>query len=212
MTAPLRPHLDELLPVVRRAAALDPDALIRLRVTGSTITVLAALPFRVLVSRAVTVPAAVDPLDITVGAASLVSWADDPAAPEPARRDGEWRGALPPVSGWQRLDRIPDAVVRDLVRSGALALKDAAAREGLPGAQPRAEVADALLDAVVLTVTGDAASRSAGVTLRTVSALVRMGFVPRGSEVTVDVAGRWTRVSGTYGAAYAEAPGLMLLR
>ena len=210
MIAALRPHLAELAPVVRRAVALDASAIVRLRADESTLSVFVTLPFKVLVSR--TVPVATSPLaaDITVSGGELLAWVEDDG-PEPAARDVDWRGALPPRDGWRRLERVPDDVVRPLIRAGALALKDAAAREGVPGAQPRAEVADALLDSVVLTVSDDAGT-TARVQLRTVSSLVRMGFVPRGSSVTIDVAGRWTRVSGEFGSAYAEAPGGLNLR
>jgi hypothetical protein len=78
----------------------------------------------------------------------------------------------------------------------------------VPGAQPRAEVADALLDSVVLTVS--AGDRSAPVTLRTLSAVTRLGFLPRGSYIAVDVAGRWIRVAAAYGSVYAERAGLGL--
>ena len=92
-----------------------------------------------------------------------------------------------------------------LVRQGALTLKEAAAREGVPGAQPRAEVADALLDSTVLTVTDS--DRTADVTLRALSALTRMGFLPRGGRARIDIAGRWIRVVGEYGTVYLERPG-----
>ena len=112
---------------------------------------------------------------------------------------------MPPGAGWSRVDTVPDDVVRGLVRSGALALKEAAAREGVPTAQPRAEVADALLDSVVLTV--DGGGRHAEVTLRPLSALTRMGFLPRGSHAAVDVAGRWTRVVGRVRIDLLRDPG-----
>jgi len=92
------------------------------------------------------------------------------------------------------------------VRSGAIALKDAAAREGVPGAQPRAEVADALLDSTVLTV-DDEHGATAEITLRALSALTRMGFLPRGGQAHIDVAGRWIRVVGGYGTVLIERPG-----
>jgi hypothetical protein len=79
----------------------------------------------------------------------------------------------------------------------------------VPGAQPRAEVADALLDAVVLTATDDAGTR-AEVTLRAVSALTRMGFLPRGGAAHVDVAGRWVRLAAEYGSVFLERPGQTL--
>ncbi len=197
--------LAELAPLVRRAAGLDPLTLIRVRQDGPAATAFVALPFAVLAGRSVSLeqPAAV--ADATYGAAELIAWLDDPALDEPTRRDAEWRGGLPPGGDWQRLDVIPDAVIRDLVRSGALTLKEAAAREGVPGAQPRAEVADALLDSVVLQV-ADATS-AAEITLRMVSALTRMGFLARDSHASVDVTRRWVRLAGRYGSVYAERRG-----
>jgi hypothetical protein len=100
--------------------------------------------------------------------------------------------------------------VRPLVRAGALTLKEAADREGLPGAQPRAEVADAVLDSVVLTV--EEGNARAEVTLRALSALTRMGFLPRGGAVHVDVAGRWIRLAAPYGSVYLERPGGLTLQ
>jgi len=201
----LRAHLAELAPVLRRAVNLDASALARIRAGSQTVSVFVTLPFRVLVSRTIAIDADVT-LDATMNASDVLAWLDDPDAAVPRPRDEQWRGALPPRTGWRRLDAVPDDVVRNLVRSGALALKEAAEREGVPGAQPRAEVADALLDAVVLTVSDDAGA-IANIELRTISSLVRMGFVPRGSQVTVDRSGRWTRVSGEYGSAYAAERG-----
>jgi len=203
--ARLRPYLAELTPVVRRSVALDDGSLARIRSASRTVSVFVTLPFRVLVSRTVAVDAYIT-TDTTVRAADLLAWLDDPAAPVPEPHDEQWRGALPPRTGWQRLDEVPDEVVRNLVRTGALTLKSAAEREGVPGAQPRAEVADALLDSVVLTVS-DHAGTTARIDLRTISSLVRMGFVPRGSHIAVDRAGRWTRISGEYGSAYAMERG-----
>jgi ornithine carbamoyltransferase len=79
-------------------------------------------------------------------------------------------------------------------------------REGVPGAQPRAQVADALLDATVLTVS-DGSGTSAEITLRALSALTRMGFLPRGGSIRVDTAGRWVRVVARYGTVYLERSG-----
>jgi hypothetical protein len=200
----VREILRELLGVVRRVATLDPRAVVRIRVESPTATVFARLPFAILVSRSVEYAGA-GVVDTTVGAAGLLAWLDEGHATEPQPRDAEWRTGLPPHSGWQRVDTVPDDVVRSLVRHGALALKDAAQREGVPGAQPRADVADALLDSVVLTVSGKE-TPTAEITLRALSALTRMGFLPRGSHIAVAVAGRWTRVAGEYGSVYSERP------
>jgi hypothetical protein len=206
LSADDRDRLAELAPLLRRAATLDPRGVARLRADDRLVTVLVRLPFAVLVSRTVEVSTArSEPLDLTVRATELIAWFDGEAGP-PAPRDSEWRSGLPPARGWQRLDTVPDDVVRDLVRRGAETLRDAAVREGVPGAQPRAAVADALLDSTVLTVT-DEADHSAEVTLRALSALTRMGFLPRGGPAHVDVAGRWVRVVGEYGTVHLERPG-----
>jgi hypothetical protein len=203
-----REVLDELAPLARRAAGLDGRTLARIRSTGQAVTVLVRLPFGVLVSR--TLCAQQPALDATVRAADLVSWLDGHVVAEPESRDAEWRGASPPPRGWQRLDTVPDDVVRPLVRTGALTLKEAAEREGVAGSQPRAEVADALLDSVVLTVEGQ--GHRADVTLRALSAVTRMGFLPRGGAVHVDVAGRWIRLAAAYGSVYLERPGGLALK
>jgi hypothetical protein len=199
-----RAAVAELAPVVRRGADLEPRGLARLRLTGEAATVLVRLPFGVLVSRTVTAPHRVEPLDLTVRAADLLGWLD--GAGVPPARDLEWRAGLPPATGWRRIETIPDQVIRSLVRTGALALKDAAAREGVPDAQPRAEVADALLDSVVLTATDDSGAR-AELTLRAVSGLTRMGFLPRGGHAYVDAAGRWVRLVAEYGTVHIERQG-----
>jgi hypothetical protein len=205
-----RAELAELAPVLRRAVTLDPAGLARLRASADQLSVLVRLPFGVLVARTIGTTRPHAALDVTVRADQLLGWLDDEQSPEPERHDSAWRAGLPPPRGWRRIDTVPDDVVRGLVRSGAQALKDAAAREGVPGAQPRAEVADALLDSVVLTVSATDAAPGTPITLRLLSALTRMGFVPRGSHVAVDVAGRWTRVAAEYGSVYAERPGLGL--
>jgi hypothetical protein len=200
-----REAVDELAPLVRRVVDLDRSALVRLRGTGSRLTALVRLPFGVLAARTVDVSAAEDEVDTTVGGAELLAWVDGERADPPESRDSQWRGGSPPTAGWQRIDRVPDSDIRPLVRSGALILKGAAEREGVPGAQPREAVADALLDSVVLTVSD--AAHEVGITLRTLSALTRMGFLPRDSHAAVDVSGRWIRVAAAYGSVYAERPG-----
>ena len=205
LTADDRAAVTELAPVVRRGADLEPRGLARVRLIGETATVLVRLPFGVLVSRTVTAARRDADADVTVRSAELLAWLDG-GSDMPEARDLEWRAGLPPPSGWRRIETLPDDVIRGLVRTGALALKDAAEREGVPGAQPRAEVADALLDSVVLTAT-DESGASAQLTLRAVSALTRMGFLPRGGHAYVDAAGRWVRLVAEYGTVYLERPG-----
>lgn len=202
--------LDELAPMLRRAAALDERSLTRIVTGTATVTGLVRLPFDVLVGRTLRLPADADRHagDHSVLARELLAWIDGGDAP-PAPRDADWRGGIPPITGWKRVDTVPDHVIRRLVRSGARTLTDAAAREGLPGAQPRAEVAAALLDSVVLTVSSTSGER-VELTLRLISATTRMGFLPHGSHLAVDIAGRWLRVAARYGSGYAERPGLKL--
>jgi hypothetical protein len=205
-----RGSLTELAPVLRRALSLDPRSLARFRFVGESAAVLVRLPFGVLVSRRVRSAGRAEPLDVTVRADEALRWTDDPNSGVPERRDEEWRTGLPPAKGWRRLDTVPDNVIRPLVRGGAVALKDAAAAAGLPGARPRAEVADALLDSTVLTVRDEVGNR-AEVSLRGLSALTRMGFLRRGGHAHVDIVGRWIRVVGEFGTVYLERPGHGLL-
>jgi hypothetical protein len=202
-----RAALAELVPVLRRAVELDARSVARLRFDTGSATALVRLPFGVLVSRTVEAGPRPAPLDITARATEFVAWLD--AGPEPEPRDLDWRSGLPPATGWHRIETVPDDVIRNLVRTGARALKDVAEREGMPGAQPRAEVADALLDSVVL-IADDGAGGIAEITLRVLSALTRMGFLPRGGHAYIDIAGRWIRVVARYGTVYLERPGQTL--
>lgn len=200
-------HVTGLAPLARRVAALDPRGLVRIRLGGGTAAAYARLPFGVLVGRAVSLGWAGAGTEFVARACELISWLDGDVD-EPPRRDLEWRGALPPARGWRRIETVPEGVVRDVVGKGAATFRQAAAREGVPGARLRAEVADALLDSVVLgAAQGDL---HAEVTLRAVSALTRMGFLPRGSYVAVDVCGRWLRLAAEYGSVYVERPGMAL--
>jgi hypothetical protein len=208
--------LAELAPLVRRVADLDAGCAVRLRLQQGSVTAFARLPFGVLVARTVSAEAITPAADATVRAAELLGWLDGEQPDPPPDRGAEWSGGVPPVTGWQRIETVPDTAIRPLVRTGALTLKEAAAREGLPNRQPSRAVSNAVLDAVVLTVTADTAAAdgtrpSAEVTLRSLSALTRMGFLARGSEAHIDVCGRWTRVAGTYGSVYAESAGGLAL-
>ncbi|MGH8862122.1 MAG: hypothetical protein ACRDVG_12975 [Jatrophihabitantaceae bacterium] len=196
------------MPLVRRAVDLDSSTLVRLRRRGDRTSALVRLPFGVLAGRTVAGEGAGPDLDATVRGRDLLAWIDGETDDTPASRDADWRGAAPPATGWRRIDTVPDTDIRPLVRAGALTLKEAAAREGVPGAQPREAVADALLDSIVLTVSDE--SGSVGVSLRTLSALIRMGFLPLDSPAAVDVTARWIRVAAAYGSVYAERPGLGL--
>jgi hypothetical protein len=195
----------DLASFLGRLGALDPAAVVRLRSAAERVTAYARLPFGVLVSR--TVAGVADPTDVTVGAGDLLTALDRGAPPGavawPARRDREWRAALPPVDGWVRLDSVPGDVVLKLVRAGRDALR------AVP-AGATAAAGESLLDHESLTVTG--AGHTAALPLRVLGSLTRMGFVGDGREpVVVSVAAGWTRLAGAYGSAYQHTvPGLAL--
>ena len=199
-----------------RVTALDPGALVRLRDSGGRVTGYARLPFGVLVSR--TVAGSVRPVDVTVAAADLLAALEPPhgrggEVALPASRDVEWRAALPPLSGWQRLDEVPGDVVRSLVRAGAETLR------AVP-ASAAASAGESLLDHEALTVS--AAGRTVAVPLRVLTALARMGFLGAGAGAGVGVgasaggraggsgadvvvfsaAGGWVRLAAAYGSAF----------
>jgi hypothetical protein len=211
MTSPLvdaRPQLAGVTPLVRRAGALDPRTVVRIVLDTRAIAAYVRLPFDVLVGRTVAVRWDGARIDCAVRGQELIRWLDGEVDVPPSRRDTEWRGAVPPNVGWRRVETIPDDVVRDVVRKGASTFREAAEREGVPGARPRADVADALLDSVVLTAVNG--PMRAEVTLRSISALTRMGFLPEGSHAAVDICGRWLRIAARYGSAYAERPGMAM--
>jgi len=195
----------DLASFLGRLVALDPAAVVRLRSVGARVTAYARLPFGVLVSR--TVSGDADPADVTVGAGDLLTALDRGGRPDavawPARRDMDWRAALPPVEGWVRLDSVPGDVVLKLVRAGRDTLR------AVP-AGAAAAAGESLLDHESLTVTG--AGRTAALPLRVLGSLTRMGFLGDGGEpVVVSVAAGWTRLAGAYGSAYQHTvPGLAL--
>jgi hypothetical protein len=196
----LRAELADFAPMAERALSADSGTLIRLRAAlaagpGQELGVIAGfvrLPYDVLAGRAIA--ARVDEAcDVTYSAADFLSWLDadgEPYAAEPARHDARWLTGLPPRSGWRRIEVVPDQAIREVVRSGALLARDATSR---PEQQ-------ALLDSIVLTVSDE--GHSVQVPLGPLSALTRMGFLPRGSEAVVDTAPGWIRVAAAYGSTY----------
>ena len=215
----------DLASFLGRVVALEPAAVVRLRAAGDRVTGYVRLPFSVLVSR--TVAGTADPPDVTVGAADLLHALDPVGSgtsgacpvgaglvgtgaaaagvPWPARRDMDWRAALPPIAGWQRLDAVPGDVIRTLVRAGRDALRAVPAGSA-------AAAGESLLDHESLTVSG--AGRTAVLPLRVVGALSRLGFLGGDAEadlVVVSATGGWVRLAGAYGSAYQRtAPGLGL--
>ena len=183
MTSPIADaatQVADAAPLVRRAVGLDPRSVLRIQLSARSMSCFVRLPFGVLVGRTVDAQWDGPEIDCVVDGRELLAWLDGQAGDAPPARDAQWQGTLPPRHGWQRVETVPGGLVRDLVRKGAAALNDAAVREGVAGAQPRAEVADALLDSVVITA--HAGPLRAEVPLRALSALTRMGFLARDSR------------------------------
>ena len=118
----------------------------------------------------------------------------------PARRDAEWRGQLPPVAGWRRVDSVPVGALRQVVRAGIAVFRTATAQNN--GAPVRPAVADALLDHQALTVSHQ--QDTVTFPLRVCHAAWRMGFLGAddSAHCTVSVAGRWSRLAAPYGSVY----------
>ena len=188
-----------------RLMRFDPQGLVRMRRVADRLTAYSRLPLEVLVSRTVHSGQSTT-VDTTLSAADLLATLEggDPARP----RDADWRGTLPPVAGWRRLDVVPVTAIDDAVRAGM------AAFDAVRGRPDASAVGESLLDHEALTVSDG--GHSAVLPLRVLHAAWRMGFFgadPRnaGGECAVSVAGGWARLAAPHGSAYHRtAPGLSL--
>lgn len=212
LTVPDREQRDDLAEFVGRAVRLDPTVVVRLRARAGTgrdpdvagepdaVEAWAPTPFDALVTR--TAPGQVTPGDVTVVGSDLLAALAISGAEsvEPGTAvDDRWRGPLPPLRPdrrWEVVGEVPAAEVDGLAERGA-----AAARAGDPSGRPSA----ALLDQVVLTVTGDGSGTEVRVPMRCVFALSGMGFVGAGSgetdgTVRVSTDGGWLRLDTRGGA------------
>ncbi|HEX2903824.1 MAG TPA: hypothetical protein VHO01_10260 [Jatrophihabitans sp.] len=177
-------------PLAERVLGLNPDEpYLRLRATGTAVQGFVRLAFDVLAGRSLA--RASSQFDVTVGAAEFRQWLDEPQVQPPAR-DAHWLAALPPAAGWQRIEVVPDEAIREVVRSGALLARSTTSRAGQ----------QTLLSSIVLTAT--AGTRSVEVPLGPLSALTRMGFLPRGGQAAVDIVPGWIRVAAGYGSTYVS--------
>jgi hypothetical protein len=174
--------------MVERAVSMDAAAVVRFRGTDQRLSCFVRLPYDVLAGR--TVAAAGSPFDVTVSAIDLLKWLDE-SGPEPPRRDAHWLSALPPATGWERVEVVPDSAIRDVIRSGAVLARTTETKRGQ----------ESLLSSIVLTATS--ATRSVDVPLGPLSALTRMGFLPRNSRAAVDVARGWIRIAAPFGSTFA---------
>jgi len=183
-----RQQLVDFAPLAERAAGIDSTSVIRFRGTGDTIAGFVRLPYDVLAGRTIAAEA-VGQFDVTVSVTDLLTWLDEDG-PIPVRRDAHWLSPLPPQVGWQRVESVPDSEIRSLIRSGAAIAQNASSKAGQ----------EALLSSVVLTATS--IYRTVEVPLGPLSALTRMGFLPRGAQAAVDVAPGWIRIAAPYGSTF----------
>ena len=200
-------------PFLARLVRLDRAAVVRLRPAGDRVTLWAALPWGVLVGRTVAgALAAAVPKDVTVGAAALLESlsSGDPLASRrddwlPARRDADWRMALPPSVG-VAVERVAAADLQRIAVAAAGTLREAST-QGVGGrAVGQRALRDALLDHVAIVATPPAGG-SVEVPQRLVQAVVKMGFLGNtdaDADALVDIrtAGRWVGLSAPYGVAW----------
>jgi hypothetical protein len=85
---------------------------------------------------------------------------------------------------------VPDAAIREIIRSGVSRAQDA----------NTAANQQSLLSAIVLTA--QAGEIRVPVPLGPVSALTRMGFLPRDCEAAVDILPGWIRLAAPYGSTF----------
>ena len=189
-----------------RATWFDQSTLVRLRASQGRVTAFVRLPFGVLVSR--TARLVTGPDDITVRAdelAAVLTSGGDGDIEMPEAHDLQWRGGLPPSSGWARVDEVPTEVIHRLVRAGASALR-AAGGGGAAGG-----LGATLLDHESLTVSGG--GHTVALPLRVLSAVSRMGFLgpvradPAADLVVISVCGGWARIAAAFGSAYLSGGG-----
>jgi len=196
-----------------RLLRLDPAALVRLRPSRdrADLTELwARLPFGALVTRGL--PGAADG-DTTVEAAALLRGLTGASEPAPRRRDEDWRWPLPPSRG-EAVEEVPAADIARIARAASETLRTAA-EHGVGGrAVGERVLRDALLDHVPIVVTDG--PRRIEVSQRLVQAVVRMGFIPTGSDyppsskpmtsrhltITVRLAAGWIGLDASYGSAW----------
>ena len=185
-------QLADFVPLAQRAVSVDAASMIRFRAAEQRVGGFVRLPYDVLAGRTL----ATDPagaFDITVAAADFLRWAEQ-SGPAPAAKDAHWLSALPPQRGWRRVEVVPDSVIRALVRSGA----------ELAGGATSRQSQEALLASVVLTAAGDGSADPVQVRLGALTALTRMGFLPRDSQVAIDAGPGWVRLAAAYGSTYVS--------
>ncbi|WP_020520933.1 hypothetical protein [Catelliglobosispora koreensis] len=133
------------------------------------------------------------PWDVFVGVAcdapeGVISAVDGSAA------DGQWRGALPPVSA-PAVESIPASALKSAAAAAAKTLREMTGRAG------ERAIRDALLDHIVVRGESDVDGTPFAVPQRLVQAMVRMDLLGS-AAVTVRVSGPWTGLTSELGLAF----------
>lgn len=193
---PSSESLLDLVPLARRVAVVEAGSPLRLRTTTDRLAAYVRLPYDVIAGRTISADQPdLEAGDVTYDATEFADWveAGAAAAEAPIRRDALWLGPLPPLSGWRRIDVVPDEEIRNVVRSGALLAPSATTRIGQ----------QSLLAATVLHVSRG--EEVVDVPLGPLSALTKMGFLPRDSQAAIDVAPGWIRVAAAFGSTFVSS-------
>lgn len=195
-----------------RLVRLDPVALVRVRRVADWSTLWGSVPWNVLVSRTVAGSFGADG-DMVVRACDWLGTSGSTATVTGvARRDAEWRLALPP-DGRAVIESIPAAELRSVAAAAADTLR-AAEAGGVGGRAVGARaIREALLDHVAIVAS--AGERRVEIPQRLVQAVVRMDFAAgagahgAGGPVRVVRAGPWIGLAADYGTAWwRETSGL----
>lgn len=200
------PALQALL---ARAAGMDTQAAVRIRqLADGALDVFVTTPFEVIAARRAQGSVSRD--GAAVSAAALVSAlaendsargasTDNPVdLPLGPALDAAWPGALPPAKGFELLDTLPVAVVRDLSDKGQKLTREFSGPMGPPAS---------LLNQTVVAVEGD--QGSVDIPMRMIFACTNLSLIP-GFAAPMDIPrhlrvskmGRWVRVDAPFGSVY----------
>ncbi|MFD4368115.1 hypothetical protein [Rhodococcus sp. NPDC058521] len=191
-----------------RIVQLDDSAVVRMRGRGDgRLDVWAATGFDVLAVRSLA--GSISPDDTAAGADQLlhvVRNADGSDMDPGFSMDSAWRGALPPIGGFDHVDDVPARVLLDLAQRGATLAEEHGSSHGPPAS---------LLDQDVLSVSGN--GYEVGIPMRVVFALGAMGFVPGfgatsdsvdpNETVRVRATATWLRLDARFGSLYRRRGG-----
>lgn len=197
----------DLASFLGRAVRLAPDAVVRLQKHPKRSCVIVWVIIVGTLVRREFSGQLTDVEDITVSAAQLAllnneSVAISPEVQLPAGADDRWRSSMPPPDGWVAREEIPTAAVISAVDLAGVSLEDLSQSAAT-------NAGEAMLNQIVITTDGSPAIE---IPLRTLLALVRMGFAAQGADtVRIATAGPWTMLATGHGAVYKRSTALDVL-